>query len=88
MTITTGALLVVLFGIVLAVMIVKAVDNADKEGHDTTLNGITIAGFIIRTRDGDKFYVLDPVSGDQMRVGVNADLYEDANGKIWLIAKA
>ncbi len=48
------------------------------EGHD-----VNVEGRLRRKRDGEQYYVLDPVDHKKVFVNDTDDMYEDADGDIW-----
>jgi hypothetical protein len=42
-----------------------------------------IVGALVRQKEGENFFVIDPVDAEKIFVGANDDMYRDAAGKIW-----
>jgi hypothetical protein len=49
----------------------------------TTNDGYTIVGNLVRQKDGNQYFVMDPVDNDKVWLNSGDDMYEDGAGKIW-----
>ena len=49
----------------------------------TNVHGFDVVGKLQRLRDGNQFYVNDPVDKDKVWLNSNDDYYEDGAGNIW-----
>lgn len=52
------------------------VEEAPKPEYD-------IVGALVRQKEGENFFVIDPADAEKIFVGANDDMYRDAAGKIW-----
>lgn len=65
-------------------------DEDEYEVRTTTTTTVTheqpqfnIVGNLNRRREGNQWYVQDPVDNEKIWVNEGDDMYEDAEGKIW-----
>ena len=86
--------LVALIFVLVLIMIIRAVANApiyedfDEEVIVTTTTTTVdedydIVGNLLRVREGNQYFVIDPADKDKIYVNDKDDLYEDGADRIW-----
>lgn len=87
---TTTVVFIVLLVFLVLILLRKGYNMYDQYEESTTTTTTTttspapeIVGNLQRQKEGDQFFVIDPVDQKKIWLNSNDDMYEDADDKIW-----